>query len=502
MVFTLVPYTFTGDSLGPLVQNHSPNARRWTTQAAKLATVISNVRRMNRPVKTLIHVEIFTELDRPQFHEAWIEFSSRFMAGMLSSGHTATPDTVRLLTNEALAELGPKHGFWDNLITVIPERPFLDIFGTDYLTATVSGYQGTTDDAVLDKAAQFVRDRLGSFVPDVILTYTTAPWLRRAFPDALILHKEYGAFSRPPYPESFYLDPNGKFANATINTHAVELRTYQASDAERGMIQDMRRVFRDSTIKKISPFHHIEPLMRRERKKIMLLPLQFCGHYGFEGTCKYRTQGELLRDVVERTDPDIGILVINHSTAQHHSTIPPNDLYVYLSKHHDNLFFNNDFNRVVHPSQYLLAHVDMVATVSSSVGLQALLWNKPIIALGDSHINAVADYASLEDVSADTPTEPTWDKTGAFAWLLRHYYIPASYYRTPGWLGDFAERSMTNWREGRRGLDFFEPIDTPEAIAKAWIDNIDLRVPKIRNTAPETTTVPITRVSAEPAKAQ
>src|SRR5690606_29817696 len=125
----------------------------------------------------------------------------------------------------------------------------------------------------------------------------------------------------------------------------------------------------------------------------------------------------------------------------------------------------------------------------SSVALQALLWDKPIVALGDSHINVIADYTRLEDVSADGAAKPTWDKTGAFAWLLRHYYIPASYYRTPGWLSSFVDRSIKKWQDGQRGLEFFDPIDSPEAIAKAWIDNVDFNVPKIRNVSPETTSV-------------
>ena len=36
---------------------------------------------MNRPPRILFYVEIFTELDRPEFHDAWIAFSAKFMVG-------------------------------------------------------------------------------------------------------------------------------------------------------------------------------------------------------------------------------------------------------------------------------------------------------------------------------------------------------------------------------------------------------------------------------------
>jgi hypothetical protein len=439
---------------------------------------------MTSPPRILFYVEVFTELDRPQFHEAWIEFSARFMSGMMAAGHPATPETVRLLTNEALAELAPKHGFFDHLTAVVKEREFQRIFGVDYLTATVDGYHARTPEPVLAAAAACLRTALNGFEPEVVITYTTAPWLRRAFPNAVILHEEYGLFSRPPFPESFYFDPSGKFANATIARHARALRDYAADATERKMVADIRDLFCRQIIPKVSPFAALEAAIRKRWKKVMLLPLQYCGHYGFEGTGQYRTQGEVVRDVIERVDPDIGVLVVNHSTAHYHGTIPPPDLYAYLGKRHENLLFSESINLVMHASQYLLAHVDMVATVSSSVGLQAVLWDKPVVALGESHINAVADYTRIEDVKADGPAAPTWDKTGALAWLIRHYYIPAPYLRKKEWMQAFVARCVARQQEGVEGLGFFDPIDTPEAIARAIVDNADLKVPRFLRTPP------------------
>ena len=439
---------------------------------------------MNRPPRILFYVEIFTELDRPQFHDAWIAFSARFMVGMMAAGHPASPETVRLLTNEALAELAPKHGFWDKLTSVVKEREFLEIFGTDYLTATVDGYHGKTDEKVLDAAAQCLRRAVDGFEPDLIVTYTTAPWLQRAFPQAVVLHEEYGLFSRPPYPESFYLDPGGKFANATIARNAAALRAYAADDAEREMVERIRTLFCREIIPKVTPFANLEAAIRKRWKTVMLLPLQYCGHYGFEGTGPYRTQGAVVRDVIERIDPNIAVLVVNHSTAHYHGTIPPPDLYAYLGRRHENLLFHDSINMVMHASQYLLAHVDMVATVSSSVGLQAVLWDKPVVALGDSHINALADYTRVEDVPTTAPARPAWDKTGALAWLIRHYYIPAAYLQNKDWMTAFTERCITRHRAGVTGLDFFDPIDTPDAVARAICDNADLKVPRFLRTAP------------------
>src|SRR5262249_25576652 len=160
-----------------------------------------------------------------------------------------------------------------------------------------------------------------------------------------------------------------------------------------------------------------------------------------------------LRDVIERINPRIGILSIDHSTAHHHGTGVPTELYAFLGKRHSNLFSHPGLNTIVHPSQFLLGHTDGVATVSSSVGLQALLWDKPIIALGDSHINAVADYTRIEDIPVDGPATPAWDKTGFFAWLMTHYYVPASYCHNGQWFSAFLDRSIRRWHAGQHGLD-------------------------------------------------
>jgi hypothetical protein len=109
-----------------------------------------------------------------------------------------------------------------------------------------------------------------------------------------------------------------------------------------------------------------------------------------------------------------------------------------------------------------------------------------VVALGDSHINALADYTRVEDVPVGVPARPTWDKTGALAWLIRHYYIPSPYLQNKDWMNAFTARCIARHRAGVTGLDFFDPIDTPEAVARAILDNADLNVPRFLRTAQTT----------------
>ena len=68
--------------------------------------------------------------------------------------------------------------------------------------------------------------------------------------------------------------------------------------------------------------------------------------------------------------------------------------------------------------------VDGIVAVSSSVGLQTLLWKKPLIVLGRSHLDIIADSHSL--VNIVKTLDQAWPayKERVLAWMLSHYYIP------------------------------------------------------------------------------
>lgn len=84
-----------------------------------------------------------------------------------------------------------------------------------------------------------------------------------------------------------------------------------------------------------------------------------------------------------------------------------------------NIIWLDGFSKLDHISQYLLSLVDTVITVSSSIGLQALLWDKPLVALGNNYLRDVADYVNVNDYIEDNRIEtPPEFKEKFISWML------------------------------------------------------------------------------------
>ena len=374
---------------------------------------------------------------------------------------------LRMLTNTSLGEIAPTYGFEGDLLTKIQEQDLLDVFGENYLAATIRGYRGELTETELEGAASVLLKALDKFRPDIVITYTTAPWLRTAFPDALIFHMEYGLYSRPPFPESFYLDPLGKFGNSTLSQYVGDLRSYQAKGSERNLVKNFRKRYLDDILKPNSPFKDMCDGLRKKFDHLMLLPLQFSGHYGFEGTSSYTSQDGLLQDVIQNVPKSTCVVALPHSTAIHMTReFPDPKLLESLIAENDNLFMNAEMSRIIFPSQFMLAHMDSVASVSSSVALQGLLWGRTIYAVGNSHINAIADYEGIDTLQKCEPQVDDDQKVSMLGWLLSHYHIPGLYLHDPDWIMAHMQKSLDKWRDGVRGLEFFERIDHPAVIER------------------------------------
>jgi hypothetical protein len=67
--------------------------------------------------------------------------------------------------------------------------------------------------------AELVSDALAGFEPDVIVCWCPTPHLRQRFSNALILHKEVSAFSRPPFQLMYYVDPGGFLKSSEISRY-------------------------------------------------------------------------------------------------------------------------------------------------------------------------------------------------------------------------------------------------------------------------------------------
>jgi hypothetical protein len=200
---------------------------------------------------------------------------------------------------------------------------------------------------------------------------------------------------------------------------------------------------------------------------LAFLPLQFAGESGFDLNAPFRSQGEYLFHVLERMPEDLGLLVAEHPTAIWVGDAIDQETRDYVRVRYPQVAFV-DYRRVAGAGQYLIHHVDYVICISSSLGLQAVLWNKPMVAVGDSPYRAFAAFRGVDALDLSVEPAPNPAQSGALAWLLRHYYTHERFgLHDAEWLDHFFRTTCDRLHAGKAGLDLFEPIAPVEEMAKS-----------------------------------
>lgn len=125
-------------------------------------------------------------------------------------------------------------------------------------------------------------------------------------------------------------------------------------------------------------------------------------------------------------------------------------------------------------SQLLLPFVDGVITVASTVGWQAVFYQKYLFVLGDAHISAFSDADNINDISKCLKnTNKPKNKDAALYQLLTKYWIPLEYIYSENsrWVFNFFNKSLKKYRNGKIDYDFYELIDDPEVIFQKMMNH-------------------------------
>ncbi|MDR3517875.1 MAG: hypothetical protein P4M00_18900 [Azospirillaceae bacterium] len=422
----------------------------------------------------LFYIEPWIEKNKPEWKNIWIDnvifplyqtirgFSKNrcfFLIGDAQSG------AVNRITSHENTQC-----------SIISQRELRDIF-PDYLTATLSWYRGDATFEEMEKMKGIIRQKVDGFIPDIIITFmASVPFLSELFPDALVLTMEVSGFSRAPYPSSWFLDPCGSFKHSFLVKYAAALTNREISEDGRKFLHFFRKKFLDRLLIAKNPFSRSELIQDKPFRYLLLLPLQVSDYVAFEGNTSFASQWDMLCHVLDNIRPDIGVVVTEHSDW---SSILTPEVNTYLRKTYPNYIYLEKFGDYQYSSQFLMQHVDAVATVSSTLGFQGLLWEKPICALGDSHINVIADIKNIHDLGDCLDSKSYQSKDNILYYLLSHFFF----------IGDKQHLYDSTWLEQRFvawiaryrtvGIDenFFAPIDTPFRLLKSYLRSAYPHIP-------------------------
>ncbi len=428
----------------------------------------------------LFYVEPWVEKNWPAWRDLWLSMVHAPLCQALAQMPEA--HSFFLTGSAQTMALHQFDGWLDyRNATVTPEE--LSPLFPDALTAMLAWNGDSASATQTQNMIALLKHKLDGFVPDIIVNYfTPAPFLAEAFPDALILHEDYAAFSRAPFPVAFSFDPCGLMRHGFLARYAVTLRQQPVPPEGRNFLAAVRGHIGADILQKRNPFTRAQITHGKNFQHLILLPLQVGQSFAFEGQGTFTSQLGMLEHVLASLQPTIGVVVTEHSDWER--SLTP-EVLADLRARFPHFLYSTEFDDYLYPAQFLLPLVDGVATLSSSVGLQALLWHKPICALGQSQINAVADCTALEHFPALLETGLNEQRRAAqdalLLFLFTRFIVPASadYLYNPAWLHD----RLTLWQENfRRGVnaDFFPPLDTLPRLLQHYLHHTDRDVPKRR----------------------
>ena len=297
------------------------------------------------------------------------------------------------------------------------------------------------------------RKAMGSWIPDIIICYEgAAPYLKSLFPNAAFLNSSLGMFSRAPFPELGCFDPFGVFKNSYLKKFEKELRGLKATPYQVELLDRLRTTYSEY-IERLNPIKASD--IPGDFEKIILVPLQVSGYFAFDDnlpeTTNYNNQLDFIKYVLDSTPSSVGVYVTLHGAED---DIFNDEMLNKLRQKYSNFLFNPEIQKIRWCSQWLLPFVDGVATVSSSVGLQAVIWQKPVFAIGNSHVSAF-NAGDLSD--AVNLMQEKHDFDGALFHLLSSYYpLMQDEVHCGEWLNNFFNHAIEKHKNGRFNFDYFK----------------------------------------------
>jgi hypothetical protein len=331
----------------------------------------------------------------------------------------------------------------------------------DAFQASLDWFEGTFAPATLARAMQLYAEKLGGFVPDAIVCYeSSAPYLAQLFPRALLLHSTLGMFSRPPYPALSTLDPYGLGKHSSLAFAHEALRRRTLATSELAQLEALKLDFRRAQRLR-SPV--TAERVRQGFAHVVLLPLQVSRYFMYDAHCppelRGKSQTALIAYVLSRVPRDVGVYASLHRVG---ASWAERRQMEALTRRHPNLLHDPEIQSLPFTSQHVLPHVDAVVSVASSVGLQALIWDLPVVVVGESHLTGVASATSLGALPALLARGRTAALDPVLYHLLTHYYVPeAGHHESPAWLLQELARGVAWHRAGRTG-PAFSASETPE----------------------------------------
>lgn len=349
----------------------------------------------------------------------------------------------------------------------VRQRDVTDLWSEDSLAGRLHRFKTQTFGSAAEQQAQRIAALLPGFSPDCIIALSDGQFLNLVYPDAAILQHEFGIFSRPPFPESFFFDPVGPAGVAWLGRHWQEVVDRWEPTAEQLQVtRDFIEAYR-SAVTVANPFESQvqEALGRFER--FALLPLQMTGHALYDSFTPVRSPLQLTLATLEALPEDMGLFVTMHPGGR---TLDEGALS-YLKSHYP-AFLTPQSGWHPAPSQYLVPVCEAVVCVSSTVAALTLFWGNAFIAAGDNYLDFLAASHWTDEWRALSALDAS-QRERLLAWLLFKFLVVDEEIRDGTWVraaidGALRQKGIGDYSGFYNSL----PQRSSDIIKKRWINTI------------------------------
>ncbi len=255
-----------------------------------------------------------------------------------------------------------------------------------------------------------------TFPADIVLSFSQNRYLRSAFGMAGgVLSSELSPLPRRQCPPSMFLDPSGhQTESLLVRAAKTVLDASIDEDEARTIIGAWERRIGAPTRAQARLAEVSEFLAAHRRgRRIVMLAMQPPDWLTYEGCYGPIAPDNLLAQVAHGLPEGWAVVPMYHPLY----ALPP-ELEAVLQQELPNVVFA-PHALSCGGAEVFLDQIDAVATISSTVGLQGVLWGKPLIALGNSFLSGLG-YPEVADLA--TAVGPTPHQRAALLRFLTHRY--------------------------------------------------------------------------------
>ncbi len=265
--------------------------------------------------------------------------------------------------------------------------------------------------------AGLIASRLpAGYMPDVVISFSPAPFFRDRYPRALCVVREFSVFSRYPYPATFAFDPVGKGPRFLPSVSAAKVNSFRFSERSGARLKVFRKKI-DEALRANSFIARYMRGLRGRFKRLFVLALSYENYYDTSAFSPYQGQFEFIEHVMDSVDVDTGVLVTQHP---YFSFVRRSSLDE-LKVRYPNLVSDDIFYNIPCFSQFALPYCDGAITQASTVGLQAAFLGKYFVSIG-GYYSGIADCTDLSKMGEMLACPPK-DRDAFFLWHVTRYAL-------------------------------------------------------------------------------